>query len=267
MYAKSGILVKFKRLGIARYWQLSRYLISQVNIYQTCWNFKPNERTRKLELSNMADFQELAGRPQKIIWMKYIWLTTVIDNYQRCYGKTSLKFGSKPALIVIDVCKAYHDPTSPLYAPERFDTAVKSVINLIEKCRSVGIPVIFTSVLYENGNGGKWYSEKLPTVLCSFDKGNPYRDFADGVQPTESEVVITKQYASSFFGTTLSSLLTSWRIDSTILCGYSTSGCVRATGTLWSTGWYSGNADVMNCSSWFHAIWIQPVCGERCLWG
>lgn len=108
----------------------------------------------------------------------------------------------------------------------------------MEKCRNVGIPVIFTSVMYENGNGGKWYSEKLPTVLCSFDKGNPYRDFADGVKPKVDEVVITKQYASSFFGTTLSSLLTSWRIDSTIICGYSTSGCVRATGMFLSTQWW-----------------------------
>jgi maleamate amidohydrolase len=134
-------------------------------------------------------------------------------------------------LIVIDCVKAYHDPTSPLYSPDRFDEALKSILRLIEKCREVKIPVVYTSVIYETPQlGGKWYTEKLPNVLCCYDAGNPFRDFAEGVEPRENEVVVLKQYSSSFFGTSLSSLLASWGCDCTILCGYSTSGCVRATG-------------------------------------
>ncbi|KAH8783632.1 hydrolase [Hyaloscypha finlandica] len=152
------------------------------------------------------------------------------ENYSRCYGKNQLRFGSKPVLIVIDCVKAYHDPTSPLYAPERFDEALKSILRLIEKCRAVGVPVVYTSVIYETPqSGGKWYTEKLPNVLCCYDAGNPFRDFAKGVVPRKDEVVVLKQYSSSFFGTALSSLLASWGCDCTILCGYSTSGCVRAT--------------------------------------
>ncbi|PMD50361.1 hydrolase [Hyaloscypha bicolor E] len=152
------------------------------------------------------------------------------ENYSRCYGKNQLRFGSKPVLVVIDCVKAYHDPTSPLYAPKRFDEALKSILRLIEKCRAVGIPVVYTSVIYETPqSGGKWYTEKLPNVLCCYDAGNPFRDFAEGVMPRKDEVVVLKQYSSSFFGTTLSSLLASWGCDCTILCGYSTSGCVRAT--------------------------------------
>lgn len=155
------------------------------------------------------------------------------DNYKRCYGKNKLKFGTKPVLIVIDCVKAYHDPNSPLYAPERFDIALKSIIRLIEKCRAVGIPVVYTSVIYETpSSGGKWYTEKLPNVLCCYDAGNPFRDFAEGAEPRKDEAVILKQYSSSFFGTSLSSLLASLGCDSTILCGYSTSGCVRATGRI-----------------------------------
>ncbi len=132
---------------------------------------------------------------------------------------------------MIDCVKAYHDPASPLYAPHRFDIALKSILSLIAKCRQVGIPVVYTSVIYETpAAGGKWYSEKLPHVLCCYDAGNPFRDFAEGVKPSKDEVVVLKQYASSFFGTSLSSLLTSMGCDLTILCGYSTSGCVRATG-------------------------------------
>ncbi|PQE28892.1 N-carbamoylsarcosine amidase protein [Rutstroemia sp. NJR-2017a BBW] len=120
--------------------------------------------------------------------------TTLLEaNYSRCYGKNQLRFGSSPALIVIDVVKAYHDPSSPLYAPERFDTALISIKNLISKCRSASIPVIFTSVQFDSPvAGGKWYMEKLPNVLCCFDKDNSYREFAEGVEPGKDELVLLK---------------------------------------------------------------------------
>jgi maleamate amidohydrolase len=192
------------------------------------------------------------------------------DNYKRCYGKNQLKFGSKPVLIVIDCVKAYHDPKSPLYAPERFDIALKSIIRLIEKCRAVGIPVVYTSVIYETPNaGGKWYTEKLPNVLCCYDAGNPFREFAEGVEPRKDEVVVLKQYSSSFFGTSLSSLLASIGCDSTILCGYSTSGCVRATGKS-IMALLVKNTDescLISCSSRFYAIWIQSLRCAGSLWG
>ncbi|TVY83763.1 Gibberellin cluster GA4 desaturase [Lachnellula suecica] len=117
---------------------------------------------------------------------------------QRCYGKTNLNFSSKPVVIVIDCVKAYHDPKSQLYAPEPFDIALKSIIRLIEKCREVGIPVIYSSMVYESpAAGGKGYTEKLPSVLCCYDTGNLFREFAEGVEPTTNEVVVLKQYSSS----------------------------------------------------------------------
>jgi maleamate amidohydrolase len=89
------------------------------------------------------------------------WIITnrFSDNYNRCYGKNKLKFGSMPVLIVIDCVKAYHDPASPLYAPDRFNIALESILHLIGKCHAVGIPVVYTSVIYETPNsGGKWYT-------------------------------------------------------------------------------------------------------------
>jgi maleamate amidohydrolase len=72
----------------------------------------------------------------------------VIENYSQCYGRDHVEFGSKPALVVIDAVRAYCTPGCPLYAPERFDIARLSMIRCIEKCRSLKIPVIFTSVIY-----------------------------------------------------------------------------------------------------------------------
>jgi maleamate amidohydrolase len=76
------------------------------------------------------------------------------------------------------------------------------------------------------------------------------RDFAEGIVPREDEVIVYKQYSSSFFGTSLSSLLVSMGIDTTLICGYSTSGCVRAT-TL----------DAMQHG--FSPYVVREACGDR----
>ncbi|KAF2808750.1 isochorismatase hydrolase [Mytilinidion resinicola] len=176
----------------------------------------------------------------------------IVDNYAQCYGKNKLPFGEKPALVVIDAVKAYHTPGCPLYAPERFDKARDSIVRLIDEFRRLGLPVIFTSVIF-NARGlseGKWYKYKLPNVLNAYDEGNPMREFAEGVVPREDEVIVYKQYSSSFFGTSLASLLTSMGIDTTVCIGYSTSGCVRAT-TL----------DAMQHG--FCPFVVREACGDR----
>jgi maleamate amidohydrolase len=59
--------------------------------------------------------------------------------------------------------------------------------------------------------------EKLSRVSCCYDAGNPFQEFAEGVEPLGHEVLVLKQYLNSFFGTSLNSLLASLECDSTIL--------------------------------------------------
>jgi maleamate amidohydrolase len=138
-----------------------------------------------------------------------------------------LPFGKHPALLIVDVVMAYFDKASPLYAG--VEDALASNERLLSAARKVGIPIIFTNVVYEPGgaNGGLFY-RKLP-ALNVFDAGSPLGAFPPSLQPAEGELVISKQYASAFFGTTLASTLTANRIDSVLITGLSTSGCVRAT--------------------------------------
>lgn len=68
----------------------------------------------------------------------------------------------------------------------------------------------------------------MPALKC-FLKGSPLGKFAEGLEPAADEVVVFKQYASAFFGTSLVATLNSMRIDSLLITGFSTSGCVRAT--------------------------------------
>lgn len=166
----------------------------------------------------------------------------------------SLPFGANPALVVIDVCDAYLTPGSPLYAPGRFHSALKNIEHLIESSRKKGIPVIFTRVVYPNPeSGGNWYKHKLPKALCCFDANNPLGDYPKETtecKPRKGELVIEKQFSSSFFGTPLASILVSMKIDTLIICGYSTSGCVRATTT-----------DAMQHD--FNPYVVGDACGDR----
>ena len=166
----------------------------------------------------------------------------------------SLPFGRKPALLVIDVCNAYLNPRSPLYAPNRFQDALKSVDELICLCRGHKIPVIFTRVVYPNPeSGGNWYKLKLPNALPCFDAGNELGDFPTGdetCRPRKGELVIEKQFSSAFFGTSLASSLVAMKVDTLIVCGYSTSGCVRSTTT-----------DAMQYG--FNPYVVRDACGDR----
>jgi maleamate amidohydrolase len=138
-----------------------------------------------------------------------------------------LEWGEHPAVLVVDVCHAYVDPDSPLYAG--VEDAVASASRLVDAARAVGAPVVFTRVEFVPGGAdGGLFFRKVPALRC-FERGNPLAEFLDDPRPRADEVVVTKQYASAFFGTSLASTLHSMGVDTTLICGLSTSGCVRAS--------------------------------------
>ncbi len=148
-------------------------------------------------------------------------------DYAQAGFNGGLAFGSRPALLVVDVVQAYLRKDSSLYAG--VEDALASMLRLIEAARNAALPIVYTNVAYqaEGADGGLFY-RKVP-ALKLFDAGSPFGAFADGVSPAADEVVVTKQYASAFFGTSLASTLRAWGVDTVIIGGFSTSGCVRAT--------------------------------------
>lgn len=148
-------------------------------------------------------------------------------NYAKGGFNNHLKAGTSPALIIIDFVQAYLDPQSPLFAD--VTDAFASTQRLAKQARAQKIPVIFTTVEYdEKGLLGGIFFQKVSALEC-FVKGHPLGAFAPDLSPHDEDICITKQYASSFFGTSLQSTLTALGIDSLIITGVSTSGCVRAT--------------------------------------
>ena len=147
------------------------------------------------------------------------------------YGKAGfnghLPFGQRPALLIVDVCRAYLDKGSPLYAA--VENALAANVRLAKAARAALVPVVFTRVRYTAGgtDGGLFY-RKVPALAAYLDD-NPLGDFPEGFGPLPGEVVVTKQYASAFFGTSLAATLTAMQIDTLAITGFSTSGCVRAT--------------------------------------
>lgn len=153
--------------------------------------------------------------------------SSLVDRYAGTFDG-HLRFGKRPALLVIDVVAAYLDPASPLY-DAAFVVALAAIKRLVGVARGAAIPVIFTNVIYQPGgrDGGLFY-EKVP-ALKAFERGAPGGAFPPSLPPLPYETIVSKQYASAFFGTSLAATLTSSGIDTVILMGFSTSGCVRAS--------------------------------------
>lgn len=150
----------------------------------------------------------------------------LVENYKRAYGNR-IGFGKKPALIFIDFVEGYFNEECELYAD--VDGALASALRIREVARAKDVPVIYTNVVYEKGgiNGGRFFQKAKP--LRNFIEGNPMGAWPKGLEVGDGELVISKQYPSAFFGTSLASTLTAWGVDTLIHTGVTTSGCVRAT--------------------------------------
>lgn len=160
----------------------------------------------------------------------------------------SVGFGDHPALLVIDMALAFTDPESPLSG--ELGTQIVVIQTLLGLARTGNIPVIFTTVAYDQGlqEAGVWI-RKMP-VNNELIEGSKWVEIDSRFKRQPHEMVLVKKYASSFFGTDLISRLQTKRVDTLIITGTSTSGCVRATA-------------VDACSYGLHTIVVKEAVGDR----
>ena len=171
------------------------------------------------------------------------------DNYAGVWDGR-LGFGKKTALIVIDLLQGYTTEGAPLYAPGVV-AAVAEMHELLKAARATDMMIIHTQVRYNPHtfvDGGVW-TRKAP-VLKALVEGDPYAQFCEGMEPQPEELLITKNYASAFFGTSLSSTLTAAGVDTLLITGCTTSGCIRATAV-----------DALQYG--FIPICVRECCGDR----
>ncbi|WP_238008651.1 isochorismatase family protein [Dactylosporangium sp. AC04546] len=151
------------------------------------------------------------------------------DDYAAAGFGGHLEWGESPAVLVIDMVRAYFKPGADLYMGSR--DCLDATERVLAAARRGGVPVIYTRVEYGPGgvDGGLFF--RKVGALRSFvaGEGGDLGEIMPEIAPQPGDLVIAKQYASAFFGTSLSATLAALRVDTVVLCGVSTSGCVRAT--------------------------------------
>ena len=172
------------------------------------------------------------------------------QNYERGGFNKSLQPGSRPALLIIDFVEAYLNPASPLYAG--VEQARDDAVRMLRASRAARIPIIHTNVVYQpGGRDGGVFFRKVPALSCFEAGAHPdWAAFAKGLEPLAGETIISKQYASAFFGTSLAPTLTALGIDTVLIAGLSTSGCIRASA-------------VDCCQQGFIPIVVREAVGDR----
>jgi len=178
-------------------------------------------------------------------------------SYASSGFSTRMGWGSHPALLLIDVCTAYFTPDSPLSLLSN-PTATRSPASmrrLLAAARAAHIPIIWTTVQYTSptmADGGLfWHKAKMLTVFHA-DDTRGLGGWVEGLVPDVKggEVVLPKKMPSAFFGTTLASELHVAGVDTLVICGVSTSGCVRASAL-----------DAMQ--NGFRPMVVGEACGDR----
>jgi maleamate amidohydrolase len=149
------------------------------------------------------------------------------EVYAKARLGESVTLGSRPAVLVVDFSCGFTDPECTLGAD--MTEQVEATKRLLDAARAKGLPVIFTTIGFEPSlkDGGLWL-EKAP-ALGDLQIGGRWVQIDPRLEPQEGETIVVKKGASAFFGTNLAAILISQGIDSVLLCGATTSGCIRAT--------------------------------------
>jgi maleamate amidohydrolase len=163
-------------------------------------------------------------------------------------------WGTRPAVVVVDLVRAYTEPGGPFFLgaedPATPGRVLEACAALVGDARPAGVPVVWTVVRYapDLADAG-FFAAKVPALAC-------FAEGADGgwgelaLVPAADDVLLVKQHASAFAGTSLAATLRSRGVDTVVVAGVSTSGCVRATAT-----------DAL--AEGFRPVVVEEACGDR----
>lgn len=140
--------------------------------------------------------------------------------------RKSQGLGRRPALLLVDIIEGFTDPDCPLGSDA--DAVVEANGRLLEACRARGLPVVFTTVVYHDDSQARVFRDRVP-ALEILKPGTRWVRIDPRLGPAPGEPVFEKQWASAFFRSGLDDYLRDEGVDSLIVTGLTTSGCVRAT--------------------------------------
>jgi maleamate amidohydrolase len=162
------------------------------------------------------------------------------------YGAKEVGFGRKAAVLVVDFQLGFTDGVSPMARSAHVDAAVERTSEFLTAARALGVPVLHTVVAYAGPEElGYW----KPSNLVEFTPGSPQTQVDPRVF-ANSDTVVTKRFPSAFFGTDVASILRFWDVDTVVIAGCVTSGCIRAS-------------TIDAFSHGFRTIVAQDCCGDH----
>lgn len=140
--------------------------------------------------------------------------------------RRELRWGRRPALLIVDASRAFTDPDCPLGGD--FHREIEAITRLLAVFRARRLPVFFTTNVFADKAHGSVFREKLPD-LDLLEAGSGLVEINPMIAPAPPEPVIQKAFPSAFFETPLRSFIQSASVDSVVIAGFTTSGCVRAS--------------------------------------
>lgn len=176
------------------------------------------------------------------------WQSGTRADYERKGFAGRSGYGRSPVLLVVDFINGFTDPSTPLGGD--FAWEITATRRLQEAFRGAALPIVYTTIAYAKDlRDGGLFVKKVPS-LAILQKGSPLIEVDQRIRPEPHERVIEKKYASAFFGTDLDFHLRSSGVDTVIMAGCTTSGCIRASA-------------IDSLQYGYHTIVVREAVGDR----
>ena len=176
------------------------------------------------------------------------WQEQTFEEYRHKGFAGRAGYGTKPALLIVDFIRGFTDPTTPLGGDFSNQLAVTN--ELLAAFRRGGLPIVYTTIAYEaHFRDAGMFIKKVP-ALAILRRGSPMVEVDERIAPDNGEYVVEKKFASAFFGTDVDAYLKSRGVDTIVMTGCTTSGCIRASAI-----------DSMQCG--YHTIVVRDGVGDR----
>jgi maleamate amidohydrolase len=177
-------------------------------------------------------------------------VTDELDIYRQQGFAQPIGLGEAPALIIVDFVVGFTDPAH--FGGGNIGEAIIRTQDLLALARGRGWPVVHTRVVYaDDGSDCGGFTKKVP-ALRGLTETSPLSQIVSELTPRRGEMVLRKHNASAFFGTELAGWLAGRRVDTLLVSGCTTSGCVRAT-------------VIDSCSHNFRTIVVKDCVGDRAI--
>ena len=173
-----------------------------------------------------------------------------LDIYRQQGFAQPIGIGKAPALVIVDFVEGFTDPRH--FGGGNIRPAIERTVPLLARARAAGWPIVHTRVVYaDDGSDCGGFTIKVP-ALRGLTETSPLSRIVPELTPQAGELILRKHNASAFFGTELAGWLAGRRVDTLLVCGCTTSGCVRAT-------------VIDSCSHNFRTVVVTDCVGDRAI--